>query len=293
MNKYLFIVGLLLSCTQPEVKNDLDVHGHRGARGIAPENSLPGFIEAIELGVNTLELDLVVSKDSLLVVSHEPFFSPDFCLDTLSRRIPKDSTINMYELTHEEIKMFDCGSIGNPRFPDQEKISVYKPLFSEVIDSVESFIENKKLNPVFYNVELKTKKSTDGKFHPSPESFADLVYQMISEKKIKDRVVIQSFDFRTLQYFNGNYPEVKLAMLIENELPWRNNLDSLGFTPGIYSCYYKLLSQQKVKELQQAEMEVIPWTVNNVEDIEEVLAWGVDGIISDYPNRVITLTKKE
>ena len=287
------VVFLFSSCGTKNSVKEIDVQGHRGARGLAPENSIPGFILAIDIGVNTLELDLVVSKDSLLVVSHEPYFSSDFCLANGGNAIPKDSTINMYELTHDEIKKFDCGSIGNPRFPDQEKISVYKPLFSEVIDSVESYIKNKKLNPVFYNVELKTKKSTDEKFHPSPESFADLVYEMVSEKKIKDRVIIQSFDFRTLQYFNSKFPEVKLALLIENELSWRNNLDSLGFKPGIYSCYYKLLSQQKVQELQLAEMEVIPWTVNNVEDIEEVLAWGVDGIISDYPNRVITITKKE
>ncbi len=281
----------LSACTSEEPFRNLDIQGHRGARGLVPENSLPAFMLAIDIGVNTLELDLVVSKDHQLVVSHEPYFSPTFCLDILGNPIPQDSIINIYQLDYENIQLFDCGSTQNPRFPDQKVMSIYKPRFSEVIDSVESFMNSKGLKRIFYNVELKTQKATDLVFHPPPKVFSDLVYEVITEKNIEDRVIIQSFDFRILQYFHEKHPEIKLAVLIENNLPWQINLDSLGFTPEIYSSHYKLLSQLKVKEIQKEGLDVIPWTVNDSLDIIEVLSFGVDGIISDYPNRVLAITK--
>ena len=284
---------ILISCTstnQPE--KPIEIQGHRGARGLAPENSLPAFILATDLGVNTLELDLVVSKDSQLVVSHEPFFSPEFCLDQHGNQIPNDSIINMYQLTYEEIMRYDCGSQGNPRYPDQKRMSVFKPLLSDVIDSIDSYTGKIGLKSMYFNIELKTTRETDSTFHPTPDVFSDLVYDLISEKQILDRVTIQSFDFRTLQYFNTKYPEVTLVLLIENELDWRVNIDSLGFTPEIYSPYYKLLSQEIVKEIQGAGLKVIPWTVNEFADIKEVNEWGVDGIITDYPDRALIITKE-
>ncbi len=288
-------MGLILASCMPkdQALNVIDIQGHRGARGLAPENSIPAFILAADMGVKTLELDLVVSKDSQLVVSHEPFFSSDFCLDSDGIAIPKDSIINMFQLTYEEIMRFDCGTIRNPGFPEQKRIPSFKPLLSDVIDSVESFTRNKGLEPLRYNIELKTTKETDTVFHPSPQAFSDLVYDLLKEKNLLDRVTIQSFDFRTLQYFNRTYPEVELVLLIENELDWTSNIDSLGFKPEVYSPYYRLLSQEKVRDIQNAGMKVIPWTVNDFFDINKVLAWQVDGIITDYPDRALIITKKK
>jgi len=285
----LSVLLLTISCHNQEEEKSIDIQGHRGARGLMPENTIPAFKRAIDLGVQTLELDLVVSKDQQLVVSHEPYFSPDFCLDMQGNEIPKDSLINIYNISYDEIKSYDCGSIGNPRFPEQEKMKVSKPLLSDVIDEIEKYTKNKK--PLLYNIELKTTKETDTVFHPTPEVFSDLVYELLSEKGIWDRVNIQSFDFRTLKYYNKQYPEVKLALLIENELSWKENIDSLGFTPEIYSCYFKLLESKKVNEIQEAGMLVIPWTVNEAGDIKEVISWKVDGVITDYPNRAIELIK--
>ncbi|MEO9872555.1 glycerophosphodiester phosphodiesterase family protein [Ekhidna sp.] len=185
------------------------------------------------------------------------------------------------------------GSVRNPRFPEQRQISVYKPLLLDVIDSIESFIRENSLQPVNYNIELKTKASTDTLFHPVPAEFSELVYDLISEKQLWNRVTIQSFDFRTLQYFHAKHPEVKLALLIENELSWRSNIDSLGFIPDIYSSYYRLLSQKKVEEIQGSGMKVIPWTVNEISEINKVLAWEVDGIITDYPDRALNATNRK
>lgn len=288
MKKYVWLVILLTGCSK---KVELDVQGHRGARGLMPENSIPAFLLATELGVTTLELDLSVSRDGKLVVSHEPYFSPAFCLDPSGSEIPSDSVINMYELTYDEIKEFDCGKLQNPLFIDQQSMSVPKPLLEDVIDTVESYVMKNTLNPISYNIELKTQLETDNVFHPKPESFSDLVFALITEKGIKERVIIQSFDFRTLQYFNQKYPDIKLALLIENDLSWQTNIDSLGFTPEIYSCYYELLSRNIVRDIQDAGIQVIPWTVNESADIIELLEWNVDGIISDYPDRVLEVIK--
>lgn len=266
----------------------MDTQGHRGARGLAPENTIEGFLLAAEMGVTTLEMDVVISADLQVLVSHEPFFSPEICLDPSGNPISYDSVINIYHLTYSEISQFDCGNLPHPRFPNQQKMKTVKPLLSAVIDIVEKLHRSH----LRYNIELKSKAETDNLFHPEPEAFVQLVVDIIEKKGIGERVTIQSFDFRILQIINRKYPNTQLALLIENRIPWRSNLDSLGFVPAIYSPDYQLLSRSIVKEIQETGMKVIPWTVNAPEDIEKMLSWGVDGIISDYPDRVIEKTKK-
>lgn len=285
-----FLTILFLSSCRPESKR-IDIQGHRGARGLMPENSIPGFIKAVELGVTTLEMDLAVTKDSILVVSHEPYFSEEYCQDTLGRRIVKDTRSNLYTMTYAEILEHDCGSISHPRFPDQQKMTTRKPKLIEVLDTVSRFSAQRDQTLVNFNIELKTKVSTDDIFHPRPEIFSELLFAVLSNSGLLNRTTVQSFDFRTLQYFNKHYPEVKLALLIENDLPWKRNIDSLGFIPDVYSCDYQLLSRTVIRELQENSIEVIPWTVNEVSSMQELIAWGVDGIITDYPDRLVELTK--
>jgi len=289
MNKLLVILFIgLIACSQPsKTFEEIDVQGHRGARGLWPENSIPGFVNVLELGVNTLEMDLAITADSQIVVSHEPYFSPEICLDYKGKEIPEKFQLNnnIYSMSYKQIRSFDCGSKPHPRFPDQEKISTYKPLFSDVIDTIESLISAKGLDSIRYNIEIKSAPEGDDIFHPTPAVFSDIVYQFLDKKLDWNRVTIQSFDFRVLQYFNETYPDVQLALLIENELPWKTNIDSLGFTPEIYSCDYMLLSKETIKELQTVGLAVIPWTVNERDDMDQLLKWGVDGIITDYPDR--------
>ena len=294
MRRITWIVLILLSCTPQGSDVAIDIQGHRGARGLAPENSLEAFLLAAKMGVTTLELDLVVSKDGQLVVSHEPYFSPDFCTDSLGNEIAQDSLINIYDLDYADIVKFDCGSKINAKFPEQAKMRTSKPLLSDVLYHVEEYVLVNRA-PVRYNIELKTKEATDGIFHPNPEAFSDLVYTVISDfnNSLWNKVNIQSFDFRTLQYFHEKYPDVKLALLIENELSWQENIDSLGFSPDIYSCYFKFLDQQNVDELQERGIEVIPWTVNEFSDLKHMLQLEVDGIITDYPDRALSLVSNE
>ncbi len=284
------------SCDQSYKRNErqqgsatvkFDLQGHRGARGLAPENSIPGFWKALSLGVTTLELDLAVTKDEELVVSHEPWFSHLFCTDSMGNSImeEKSKEYNIYQMTYDQISRFDCGSKKNPDFPNQENVAVWKPKLLDVINSSEQFTIQKKSFPVNYNIEIKSSPEGDKINHPDPEEFSDLVYKAVDGLLEWNRVTIQSFDFRVLQYFHSAYPEVRLAVLIENDEDIEVNLKTLGFVPEIYSCDHKFLDETSIKHLHEKGIDVIPWTVNEMSDMEELFEWGVDGLITDYPNR--------
>jgi len=265
-----------------------DVQGHRGARGLAPENSIPGFWKALSLDVTTLEMDLAITKDRQVILSHEPWFSHLYCKDSTGQKILEEEarSFNIYEMTYDEILKFDCGSIRHPSFPEQELLPIAKPRLRDVIQSIEQYIVQKKGFEVDYNIEIKSSVESDNIYHPEIKEYSDLVYGLIDEMLSWKRVTIQSFDFRVLQYFNQNYPDVRLAALIENENGHVVNIKELGFTPDIYSCYYKLLEETTISALHEMKMQVIPWTVNETTDMEQLYDWGVDGFITDYPNRV-------
>ena len=288
-NNFYFILFILLSCSK---ENNFDIQGHRGARGLMPENSIQGFIKSINIGVNTIELDVVISKDLKVVVSHEPWISNSICLDSLGFKIADDTReYNIYNMNYDYIKKFDCGSINNPNFLFQEKIAVSKPLLKEVIIEVEDYVQKNKLKYPNYNIEIKSNQKGDYIFHPSYEIFSDLVYSEIIKLIPNHRFTIQSFDFRVLKYFNNKYPEVELSVLVDDNYNPTKNLNDLGFIPDIYSPNFNKLNKSDVNYLKQKKINIIPWTVNSYDDIVKVLKLNVDGIISDYPDRVIRILK--
>ncbi|WP_258099311.1 glycerophosphodiester phosphodiesterase family protein [Marinoscillum pacificum] len=287
--RYFFIILtiIFMSCNPEKKESNFDLQGHRGCRGLYPENTIPAFLHAIDLGVNTLEMDLAVTDDRELLVSHEPYMSAEMCLDKQGREISDTAQYqyNIYQMNYEEIQQFDCGTKPHPRFPEQKKMVVNKPLLKDVIASVNEHLKESGKKHINYNIEIKSQEKSDDVYHPSPADFSDLVYSTIDDLIDWKYVTIQSFDFRVLQYFHDKYPKVTLALLIENELPYEQNLDSLGFKPEIYSCYFKLLTAQTVHDLQDQEIKVIPWTVNEEEDMLHMIEIGVDGLITDYPDR--------
>ena len=264
-----------------------DVQGHRGARGLKPENSIPAFLTALDHGVTTLELDVVVSKDKKIVVSHEPWMSASICLTPEGGDIDKkdQKQDNIYRMTNDEISAFDCGSKGNAAFPSQEKMAVSKPLLRDVIAAVEDHIRSFSRYEVDYNIEIKSSPEGDGEFHPAPEEFSDLLYELLDQYLPLRRVVIQSFDFRVLKYWHKKYPKVRLSALVENAESTSTNLAALGFKPSVYSPHYKLVSKAMVNYLHRRGIRVIPWTVNDDSDMLSMKAMGVDGFITDYPDR--------
>jgi glycerophosphoryl diester phosphodiesterase len=279
---------LLLSLiTLPTMAQQLDIQGHRGARGMMPENSIPAFIYAMDQGVTTLEMDVVITKDNKVVVSHEPYLSHEICFNAEGKEItgPEEKKYNIFEMTYDQVEECDCGSKGNPRFPDQMKIKAPKPLLSDVIKAVEKHSKGVTQFEVEYNIEVKSLPEDDNIFQPTVDVFSELVFDLIDQYLPWERVTIQSFDFRVLKYWHEKHPNVKLAVLIENTKSIKSNLKELGFTPAIYSSYHILLSEKKVAELHKSGIKVIPWTVNEVSDMKKLISWKVDGLITDYPNR--------
>jgi glycerophosphoryl diester phosphodiesterase len=273
----------------------LDVQGHRGARAMYPENSIPGFIYALELGVTTLELDVVITKDSQVVLSHEPWMGHEIALNTENREISAadEKNYNIYRMTYEEVKQYDCGSKPHPRFPDQLKMEVYKPLLSDVIDTIEKLIAEKNLPKVIYNIETKSEPLGDTVFHPTPDVFSELLMQIINEKRIAKRVTVQSFDVRTLQYIHQKYPEMKLVLLIGEEIQPETAINNLGFVPFAYSPNFKLVNKELKTFCTDKKMQLISWTVNDSAEVIRLLDLKVDGIISDNPKMIIDMIGKE
>ncbi len=261
----------------------IDWQGHRGARGLYPENSLAGMREALKYPITTLEFDVIVSKDNKVLLSHEPWLGEEACLSLEGKEV-KEKEINLYQLKYEEIKKFDCGSKLHPRFSEQKKVKTTKPLLSEVLSTIEMEYKTRK---IFYNIEIKStlQDEKDG-FQPSVSVFTDLVIKEIKKHLSLERFSVQSFDFRILQYLHKNYPGIQTVALIEENLPQALVLKNLGFTPTVFSPYFKYLNKMQVAQWQKMGVKVIPWTVNEISDLKQVKDWGVDGIITDYPNRI-------
>jgi len=262
--------------------------GHRGARGLYPENSIIAMKAAIDLPhVTTLEMDCHITKDKRVVVYHDHYLNPKFVTQADGKEIPADKKdMYIYNYTYPELQKFDIGSKFYAEFPDQKKVKTEISLLSTLIDSAESYAAQKRNSPMYYNIETKSKAGADGKFHPGPQEFVDLLLAVVTSKGIAPRTVIQSFDKRTIQYIHKAYPQIKTSYLIDakNTQSAEEIVQELGFTPFIISPNYNLVTQEFVKDFHKHQMKVIPWTVNDALQIKQLKQFKVDGIISDYPN---------
>jgi glycerophosphoryl diester phosphodiesterase len=295
MRVLVFFILIIMSCansktiTSPSsIESDFDKQGHRGCRGLMPENTIPAMLAALQLGVTTLEMDVVITKDKKVVLSHEPFFNHEITTKPDGSFVTEkeERGLNIFKMTYEEAKKFDVGLKPHLRFPQQQKMAAYKPLLSDLLDSVQQYMMMAKRPLPFFNIETKTLPATDDVFHPKPAEFVELLMAVIKEKEIEDRVIIQSFDFRTLQYLHQKYPTIKTAMLIEDfdKRGIEKQIEALGFNPIIYCPHYSLVNETLLAYCHERKIKVIPWTVNKKEDIERLKKMGVDGIITDYPD---------
>ena len=288
--KRFFILFFISSNFIVMGQRTVEIHGHRGTRGYLPENTIPSFIKAIDLGSTAIELDIVISKDGLVVVSHEPYMSANICLDSLGQPLKNPlQNHNIYEMTYAQVACYDCGSIKHNRFPEQQNIKVSKPLLSEVIDVIEDYVNKKGIAPVVYNVEVKSDSKGDNTHHPEPAKYVEILVKLLRSKNINDRLIVQSFDERILKELHMQAPEVIISFLVANLNSFSVNIESLGFQPSYYTPHYKLLNKKKVREVHDANIKVGVWTVNKPKDIKRMINIGVDAIISDYPDRVNAL----
>jgi glycerophosphoryl diester phosphodiesterase len=273
--------------------NNLDVQGHRGCRGLMPENTIPAMLKALELGVTTLELDVVITKDQLVVLSHEPFFNHEIATKPNGEMVTEaeEKSLNIYQMNMEEVSSYDVGMRVHPRFPDQVKIKVAKPSLEAVFDSIKAYCKQTGKPIPFFNIETKSNPATDDIYHPAPDLFVELLMAVITKKGMEEKVMIQSFDFRTLQYLHKKYPSIATVALVEDfdKTPFDKQLNSLGFEPTVYSPNYVLVDSNLVAACKQKNMRLIPWTVNDTADMKRMIRLGVDGIITDYPDRLLKL----
>ncbi len=265
-----------------------DFQGHRGARGLLPENTIPSFLKALELGMKTIELDLVLTADSVLLVSHEPWFNHQISThpDGTPVTEPESRLLNIFKMSTAEAQSFDVGSRGNPGFPDQKPKPAIKPTLKESVLSIENWVQTQNSPQVWYNIELKSDPHDYDVYYPQPGTYTKLLLEELSQLEILNRTVVQSFDPNILIELRKQNPFVRLAILVGGSDPFETHLNRLEFTPEIYSPHYSLVDETLIKKVRENGMSIVPWTINSTEEMQRLLDLGVDGIITDYPNRV-------
>lgn len=270
------------------MKEYFDKEGHRGCRGLMPENTIPAMLKALELGVTTLEMDVSFTRDMKAILSHEPFFNHEITTKPDGSYITEaeERNYNIYRMDYADVVKYDVGMKPHPRFPRQQKMPAVKPLLSDVIDSAEAYAKSHNIALPHYNIETKSEAFTDNVYHPTPEPFVDAMMAVILSKNISERVIIQSFDVRTLQHLHQKFPLIKTALLIEDfdKKELNLQLEILGFTPTIYSPDQKLVDEKLVEKCHAKNMLLIPYTINSADKIRKFVEMGVDGIITDYPD---------
>jgi glycerophosphoryl diester phosphodiesterase len=278
-----------------KIPTNFDWQGHRGCRGVLPENTVAAMLNALTYAhVRTLELDLAVSRDSQLIVSHEPWMSAEICTAPNGINAELGKKTKIFDLTYDQIKQFDCGSKGNARFPEQKPMSTYKPSLRDLVNEVKTFCEKNKRDLPFFNIEIKSQPDYDGVFSPPVDVFVKMVFEEMEALGITEKCCVQSFDTRACEAIhreNVGKNRVQIAFLVENTGGVPENLKKLTFRPDIYSCYFKLLRKSDIEALHAQQIRVVPWTVNNLTDMRRLIRWGVEGIITDYPNRIDSLLK--
>ena len=248
------------------------VHGHRGARAVLPENTLPAFRHAIEAGTDAIELDLAVTRDDVLVVSHDPVINEKICAG------PKPGAV-IRRLTLEELRQWDCGARANPEFPKQKAVPGTR------IPTLEEVLALAPLGKFQFNVETKIFADRP-ELTPSPEEFARLLAASVRRHRLEARVIVQSFDFRTLVAMKALAPRIRLSALYgAGERDFVSVAREAG--AAIISPQHRLVTAEKVRAAHAAGLEVIPWTANTPEDWDRLIAAGVDAIITDDPAALI------
>ncbi len=295
-------LGLSLWCAGAALA--FDVQGHRGARALAPENTLSGFQRALAIGVSTLELDVVLSAEGVPVVSHDTTPNPDITRDATGRWLQARGQ-PFHRLTLAQIAEYDVGRVNpSSRYArdfaqqqghDGERI----PTLAAVFDLARRL----RADHVRFNIELKRNPERPEE-SPEPEAFVRAVLDVIQAQGMASRSGLQSFDWGLLKIVQRLAPEVPLAFL-SVQRPRANNLQSGVWSAGLreadfpdapallaaagarlWSPNFNDLNRRLVERAREEGLRVIPWTVNEVPDMERLIDWGVDGIITDHPDRL-------
>jgi len=263
------------------------VHGHRGSRGTVPENTIPAFEAALMAEADVLEMDMGVTKDNVIVISHEPSITPERCLDAEGNKLKR--AIPLRSLTLAEVKKYDCGSLLNPKFTQQLPVPGERiPTLDEVFAMVKAS-GYKAAAKVEFNIETKVFPA-EPELTPSPTDFARLVADTVKKHGMEKRTIVQSFDVRTLKEMKKIAPAIRTSQLTYEELV--DIVPALKSAKAdIWSPNSKWLTAESVEEAHAAGILVAPWTINSKKEWDAAIAAGVDAIITDYPEALVEYLK--
>jgi glycerophosphoryl diester phosphodiesterase len=283
----------------------LDIQGHRGARGLAPENTLPAFARALSLGVSTLEMDCAVTKDGVVVVIHDRALNPDIARDPdgnwLNQTGPAIRTLAYAELQRYDVGRLKPATAYAKRWPEQLPADGARiPRLADVF----ALVKKSGNEAVRFNIETKI-SPLEPEQTTHPEDFARKLIAAIRAGGVANRATIQSFDWRTLAVVQKEAPDIATVYLTtvtgfmdniqaRGDSPWTAGIRfrDHGSVPrmvkaaggAVWSPYLGDLTRETVKEAQALGLKVVVWTVNNPADMRRVIQWGVDGVISDRPD---------
>lgn len=261
-----------------------EIQAHRGARAFFPENTIPAFCKAADLGCPVIELDLVVSKDHRIVVSHDPWIPAGKHGQVCCWR-----RRSIYDMSYEEISAFDCGTVS-PSFPGQTRITACKPCLKEVFEAVEQHLLNiGRPDGMIYNLEVKSRPDKDGVEHPAPDIYAGLVMKEILHSGIVSRIRLQSFDYRILHEAHRLNPGLTYGLLIDDIDDKDRFLERLDFVPEYVNPHFTAVDERLVRSLHDSGIRIVPWTVNRRDDMYRMKQAGADGIITDHPELALSL----
>ena len=288
----------------PFTASAFDLQGHRGARGLAPENTLTAFEQALKTGVTTLELDIALTSDGVPVISHDPYLNPLFTRDASGKWLSGKGPL-IRSLTLAQVQTYDVGRI-NPSSSYAGQFPTQVPRDGERIPTLASLFElTKRLgaNDIRYNIEIKINPTLPAET-ATPQEFTDAILRVVREAGTGPRVAIQGFDWRAQQAVQKADPSIATAYLtVQNarsdspsDPAWmagmlrRNYASVPHMVKAAGGTYWSpngpALTAELVKQAQGLGLKVIPWTINAKEDMARFIDWGVDGIITDYPDRL-------
>ena len=315
MNRFkIAVIGALLLALSG-CATRFDLQAHRGGRGLAPENTLTAFSKALEIGVSTLELDVGITKDGVMVISHDRYLNADITRDAqgkfLTERGPTIASLTFAELQSYDVGRQNLASNYAKSFPQQQGTEGERvPTLASLFD----LVARRGATDVRFNIETKLSPNAASETL-APEPFVRALIAEIRKASLTSRATIQSFDWRTLQIAQREAPEIMTVHLTSQQgagdmvqvgkpgaSPWLAGFDVddyAGSVPKlvkaaggtVWSPNFKDVTEVLVREAQSLGLKVVPWTVNDEPDLTRLLDWQVDGLISDYPDRLRALMK--